>query len=107
MSSNIKILRICQYCTNEFTARTTKTKYCSHKCNSAAYKKNIRDKKVEASNKETLKVITMPIEELKAKEHLTVKEAAKLLNCSTRTAYRLIENNTIKAVNLANRLTKD
>jgi len=28
MSSNIKITRICKFCENEFTARTTKTLYC-------------------------------------------------------------------------------
>ena len=53
MSSNIEIKRVCEYCGNEFTARTTKTKYCSHKCNSRDYKKKIKEKKIQVSNKET------------------------------------------------------
>lgn len=106
MSSNIKIQRICQYCNNEFTARTTVTKYCSHKCASRAYKDRTRKKKVEKSNTETKKVIAQPVEFAKAKEFLTVRDVSILLGCSIRTAYRLIDNGTIKAVNLAERLTR-
>ena|SRR5690606_1267864 len=106
MSSNIKIQRICQYCNNEFTARTTVTKYCSHKCASRAYKDRARKKKVEKSNTETKKVIAQPVEVAKAKEFLTVRDVSILLDCSIRTAYRLIDNGTIKAVNLAERLTR-
>lgn len=106
MSSNIRIQRICEHCQKEFIAKTTVTKYCSHNCNRAAYKKKIKGRKVEASNKETFLLKTQPFQELNAKEYLTVKEASTLLNCSIRTTYRLIENNTLKAVNLANRLTR-
>lgn len=42
---------------------------------------------------------------LKEKEFLTVREVSKLLNCSLRTTYNLIENGSIKAVNLAQRKT--
>lgn len=106
MSSNIKVKRICQYCYNEFTARTTTTLYCSHRCNSAAYKAKIRAAKVEISNKETHRIKTQPIEELKSKEFLTVSEFARLINCSVRSAYYYIESGTIKAVNLGQRLTR-
>lgn len=67
MSSNIRIQRICQHCNNEFTARTTVTKYCSHKCASRAYKDRTRKKKVEKSNAETKKIITQPVELAKRK----------------------------------------
>ena len=106
MSSNIKIQRICQHCGNEFTARTTTTLYCSHRCNSAAYKAKIRTGKVEVSNRETQRIKNQPIEELKTKEFLTVREVAHLLNCSIRSAYYYIENGTIKAVNLGQRVTR-
>jgi len=56
MSSNIKIQRICQYCKQEFTAKTTVTKYCSLKCNQRAYKKLKRSEKIKQSNTETVKV---------------------------------------------------
>lgn len=106
MSTNIQVQRICQHCGSEFTARTTKTLYCSHKCNSADYKAKVRAAKVEASNQETLQIRTRPIEELKAKEFLTVKEVAILLNCSLRTVYYSIEAGNIKAVNLGQRITR-
>lgn len=106
MSSNIEIQRICKYCNNEFTARTTVTKYCSQKCASKAYKDRTRKKKVEKSNTETKKVIAQPVEVAKAKEFLTVRDVSVLLGCSIRTAYRLIDNGTIQAVNLAERLTR-
>lgn len=106
MSSNIQLQRICKYCGNEFTARTTTTLYCSHKCNSKDYKAKQRTTKVEASNNETEKTKAIPFESLKAKEILTVPEVAKLLNCSTRTAYRLITQGNIKGVNLGQRLTR-
>ena len=106
MSSSITIQRICQYCSKEFTARTTVTKFCSLPCAGRAYKARKRAEKVEKSNDETLKVKNKPIEELKAKEFLSVKDLALLLGCSTRTAYRLIEKGKINAVNLSERLTR-
>lgn len=106
MSSNIKVQRICQHCGQEFTARTTITLYCSHRCNSAAYKAKQRAGKVEQSNTETQHIKTHSIEELNAKEFLTVREVARLLNCSVRSAYYYIESGTIKAVNLGQRITR-
>ena len=106
MSSNLHVKRICKYCSKEFTARTTVTKYCSHKCNSADYKARKRAKNVRKSNNETYQIKTHSIETIKAKEFLSVREVATLLGCSTRTAYRLIDNGTIKAVNLAERMTR-
>lgn len=106
MSSNIKVQRICQHCGKEFTAKTTTTKYCSHTCNSRAYKAKKRAEKVKKSDQETIQVKTQPIAELNAKEILSVKEAAVLLGFSVRTTYRLINNGTIKAVNLSERLTR-
>jgi excisionase family DNA binding protein len=106
MSSKIEVKRICQHCGNEFTARTTVTRFCSHRCNSAAYKAKKGIDKVEQSNRETLQIKTQAIEELKAKEFLTVRELARLLNCSVRSAYYSIESGNIKAVNLGQRITR-
>ena len=106
MSSNIEVQRICQHCGNEFTARTTVTQYCSATCSKRAYKARIKVSKIEASNKDTQRIKTQPIEELKAKEFLTVREVARLLNCSVRSAYYYIESGTIKAVNLGQRITR-
>jgi len=106
MSSKIEVQRICHYCDKEFTARTTVTKYCSDVCAKRAYKARKRAEKIKNSNKETTQIKIQPVEILKAKEFLTVQETAKLIGCSIRTAYRLIDNGTIKAVNLAERMTR-
>ena len=100
MSSNIQVQRICQHCGNEFTARTTTTLYCSHRCNSAAYKAKQRAGKVEQSNKETQRIKNQPIEELKAREFLTVSQVSKLIGCSRQNVYNLINTGKLKATNI-------
>ena len=106
MSSNIHIQRFCQHCGNEFTARTTVTQYCGENCAKRAYKARKRGEKIEISNKQTLQTKIQPIEILKAKEYLTVKEVSILLNCSLRSAYYYVNNGTIKATNLRKRQTR-
>lgn len=106
MSSNIQIQRICQQCGNEFTARTTVTKTCSDGCAKKLYKAKQKAAKIETSNTETRKIKTRPIEELKAKEFLTVRDAATLLNCSVRSVYYYIASGNLKAVNLSQRTTR-
>lgn len=106
MSSNIKVQRICQHCGKEFTARTTVTQYCSDICSKRAYKARVRAGKVEQSDKETQRIKNQPIEEIKAKEFLTVRDTATLLNISIRSVYYYIENGYIEAVNLGQRITR-
>ena len=105
MGSNIYVQRICEYCHKEFTARKTVSRTCSDNCAKRFYKEKKKAEKIEASNRETRRILLKPIEEIKTKEFLTVSDTAKLLNCSVRTAYRLIENGSIKAVNLSQRKT--
>jgi len=106
MSSNIQIQRVCEFCGNEFTARTTVTKLCSAKCRKANYKAKQRAEKIQKSNSETKRIKNKPIDELKEKEFLSVREVATLLGCSLRTAYRLIDTGTLIGVNLAERMTR-
>lgn len=105
MSSNIEVLRICQHCGTEFTARTTVTKYCGDACAKRAYKARKRAEKVEQSNKETVQVKQQPIEELKAKEFLTVSQVSKLLSCSRQNVYKLINSGKLQATNLLEKKT--
>ena len=106
MSTNIKVQRICEGCGNEFIAKTTVTRYCSHRCNSRAYKANVRNQNIASSNQRTLEIKTELTEIVKAKDILSVKEAALLLGCSVRFTYRLIEDGTLKAVNLSERMIR-
>jgi excisionase family DNA binding protein len=105
MSSNIRLTRICQHCGNEFTAKTTVTQYCSDHCAKRAYKARIKAGKIDKSNSELLSIKQRPIEEVKAKDFLTVPDVAMLLNCSKRTAYYLIKRGNLKAVNISERKT--
>lgn len=91
MSSNIKVQRICQHCGNEFTARTTTTLYCTHRCNKTAYKAKLRVNKVEQINEETKRIKNQPIEQLKAKAFLSIADTCILIGISRRTVYRMIE----------------
>jgi len=101
MSTNIKVQRICQHCGKEFTARTTVTRFCGDRCAKLAYKARKKAEKVEASNAETKLIKEKPIEKIKSKEFLTVRDVAKLINCSLPTAYRLINKGILKGVNFA------
>jgi excisionase family DNA binding protein len=105
MSSNIRITRVCAHCGKDFTAKTTVTQFCSHRCSRAAYKARVRNYKVKGSNIETAALKVAAIDHLKSKDFLTVKDTSALLNCSLRTTYRLIAVGTIPAVNLSERKT--
>lgn len=105
MSSNIQVQRICQHCGTEFTARTTVTKYCSLRCGSLANKAKNRAKKVQKSNTETQQIKTKAIDELKAKEFLTVTDVSKLIGCSRQNVYKLINTGKLKATNILKKKT--
>ncbi|RKR84403.1 excisionase family DNA binding protein [Mucilaginibacter gracilis] len=100
MSSNIRVKRICQHCGDEFEAKKTVTKFCSLKCAQRSYKANLKAKKVEICNQEVKTIKEKPLEELKSREFLTVRDAAKLLNSSRQTIYNLISSGHIRAVNI-------
>ena len=106
MSSNIQVQRFCEYCGKEFTAKTTKTKYCTHLCNSAAYKAKIRKGKIVKSNESVRVTKNKKYEDVSSKEFLSVKDAAMLLGCSFRTIYRLIDEGALKASNIGERMIR-
>jgi len=104
MSSNIEITRICRFCDNEFTAKTTVTKYCSHRCASRAYKARQRGNDIVKSNQETATTISAPIIELQAKDFLSVSDASVLLGVSRWTLSRAINDGRLKIVRFGKRI---
>lgn len=100
MSSKIEVKRICQVCSKEFIAKKTTTRCCSIECNRKAYKKNIKDFKIEKSNKETSELKFKPLEDLKAREFLSVRQVSKLIGCSRQNVYKLINTGKLKATNI-------
>ncbi len=91
MSSNIQIVRVCEYCKKEFNARTTKTRFCSHRCNSAAYKLKLKEVKILKSEEQTEKVKVHTVEELMRKTYFTLFDLSIIFEMSERTFYRIIE----------------
>lgn len=100
------VKRICRFCEKEFTARTTVTRYCGDDCAKKAYKARIRAKRINSCITETAIIKSLPMEEIRLKEYLTVKEVAALLGCSARSVYLYIGTGNISAVNLGQRITR-
>ena len=95
MSSNMQIIKICEYCKNEFIAKKTNSKTCSDPCAKRLYKLNQRNRKIaQAKMKAEIKRSPGPfiaedqIKAIQAKEHLTLKEGAFFLNISPLTLRR-------------------
>lgn len=103
MSSNIRVIRVCQHCNSEFVAKTSVTQYCGDRCAKRAYKKRVSEKKIESSNRATLAIVSKPFDELRTKEFLSLKETAQLTGISVRTVQRLIERGSLKASKLGKR----
>jgi len=102
MSSNIRIPKTCEHCGQEFTAKTVKTRYCSHPCNRKGYKKAERNKKLGIAKTfiqlEPLNLRHDPVnwEELTRKPYLTVSEACLVLNVRVETLRRWIKEGIVK-----------
>jgi len=105
MSSNFTVNKVCEYCGNVFTAKTTVTRFCSKTCNSRNYKQQLRGEKITLSNQAIRQVITHKLEELTNLEFLSVKAAAKLLGASDKIVYAMIKSGRLKATNLSIRKT--
>jgi excisionase family DNA binding protein len=98
MSSNIRIQRVCQHCSNEFTAKTTVTKFCSDNCAKRNYKVRKRTGQIQYSEIETAKIKTAPILEIQNKDFLSIDEAALLLGVSRWTVSRAAANNRLPSL---------
>lgn len=104
MSSKIYIKRLCENCGQEFIARTTVTRFCSHTCNSRYAKLQARQLKEKASRFETIQSTDRerPLDAIE-KEYFTVDDAATHLTVSGRTLYRLIAEKKLKKKKLRGR----
>ena len=105
MSSNIRLTRICQHCEKEFIAKTTVTKYCGDNCAKRAYKVRKRNEGIQKSNIETVLIRSIPVEQIKLKEFLSVRETCLLLGASKPTVYRLINSGKLIAHKLTPKKT--
>ena len=59
-------------------------------------------KKIKTSDTETKSKVSNYVIDVNSKDFLTVNEASTLLNMSSKTVYRLIEQNELNAFNFLN-----
>ena len=95
MSSNLRIVKICAYCKQEFIAKKITTETCSDPCAKRFYKVKQREKAIQRVEVETMVkqggktfITEKEVRAIQAKEWLTLKEAALLLNVSPLTLRR-------------------
>lgn len=104
MSSNLKLLRVCIYCNKTFTARTTKTRYCSKSCNSRDYHDSARDSKLKVAKNEFLeRKLQVPneVHKLECKPYLlNIKETCLLLNASDSTIRKMIKEGLLPTMRI-------
>ena len=106
MSSNIRINRICKHCGEVFVAKTFKTQFCSHSCNSKDYKKREKIRKIEESQEEYKsdlkngKSQSMNMEELKSKIYLSIAEVCLLVGMSDSTIRKFVKEGKLKTIRL-------
>ncbi|WP_131537422.1 helix-turn-helix domain-containing protein [Pedobacter nototheniae] len=105
MSSNLKILRNCEFCNQTFIAKKTVTRFCSKGCNSKYYKTKARDSKIQASEIETVtKDFSYQVSRLES-EVLSVADVANLLRSHKGTVYSMINRGELKAAKIHSRKT--
>jgi len=108
MSTTIAIPKICEFCGLEFTAQTTVTRFCGHKCAARSYKQRKKENKIgwaieETNKQKVLSATDIQIEVIKQKDFLSIKEAQALIGVSERTFFRLLKSGTIPATKLGGR----
>ena len=104
--SNELIKKVCERCGNVFYAQKVTTRYCSHTCNSRAYKANKRKERVKAAEALTYRTIQeKPIEQLKDRPFLSIAETATLLGLSLQGVYKQIYAGRLRASKITSRLS--
>lgn len=98
----IPIKKICEYCNSEFYAHKESTRYCSHTCNSRAYKQMKREAKtrtIETAEQEK------KVKDIIDRPYLKISEAGRLLGVARQTIYEHIYAGRLRASKITNRLS--
>ena len=97
MSSNISIVKICEYCKQDFIAKKTTSRTCSDDCAKRLYKLKQRNSKIAQTELQTqikrrpqAYITTEEIKVINTKQFLNLKEAAILLNITPLTLRRWV-----------------
>ena len=106
MSSNIQVPKICQHCGQTFIAKTTVTKFCSHKCSQRNYKKRAKEAKVSATLEATTEQLVQKFQTSttsaanNTKEFLSINEASDLLGVSRWTIIGMVQRGDLTVKNV-------
>lgn len=105
-SSSIRIKKVCEWCGKVFYAQKTTTRYCSHRCNSRAYKETARNKRIQETETGTEMLISQqPMQIIKDKEFLSFVETGTLLGISRQAVYKMVAAGHLKASKISSRLS--
>lgn len=105
-SSSIRIKKVCEWCGEVFYAQKTTTRYCSHRCNSKAYKEITRNKRIQDTETKTdILISQQPIQMIKDKEFLSFAETGTLLGISRQAVYKIVAAGHLKASKISSRLS--
>ena len=101
MGSHLRIPKICHFCGNDFTARRTNTKYCSHKCASDANKECKREVALfNLSNEVEINPNSIQPPILNHKDILSITEAAEYMGIGKSTVHRYCVSKQLKCVRI-------
>jgi len=100
------IRKVCEHCKNEFEAGKATSRYCSHKCNSAALKNAKRKEIIQYTESLTKKKKDENVKaDISNRPYLNVAETAALLGVCLNTVYNLARKGKLKATRISQRLT--
>jgi excisionase family DNA binding protein len=106
-TSNIRITKCCEGCGAEFQAQKVSTRFCSHRCASLANKEAKRQERIkQAEYKARAYVQAKSMEEVKAAELLSFKDAAKLIGVTRQAVYAMVALGKLKAYRISSRLSR-
>lgn len=108
MSTNIQMKKVCEQCGEIFMARTAVTRYCSHKCNSRAYKIKQRQEKIKEVAGETKLIIGSRTQTVAqndvAVELVSMKQLSIITSLSERTLFRMMKDAEFPKIKIGKRL---
>jgi len=103
MTSHKRLKRICDHCRLPFIAQKSNTRYCSHTCNSRAWKKKARKDVDSLSDQETMEMLGENQQMLRNHVTLSITQVCWYLGISRRTVYRLMEKGELPYTKLGRR----
>jgi len=103
--------KVCEQCGEIFMARTAVTRYCSHKCNSRAYKIKQRQEKINSVIEETKEIIDsrnlcdtknyVPV------ALINIQQLSVVTSISERSLFRMIKDNEFPKIKIGRKLIFD